>query len=234
MISFFDEAIDVPYSLSCAISKIKYEEPLDFSFRIGYRDAIFPNANSSEYAKIVRERETYSAYYSQHQNELLDFHLISPSGRWFTAKSFLALLTNRTMSIIGDSLGLQLFNEIEAELHRVVSNNTGKNYNGNGTIEYYEVFKNGNPNLSKFPSYNAAMRWYEPYNASIFFCKDSTVEATRYTRNSEFCTNKAIRIASGGVLVISSGAWYKPADWGNYSENLEKAIKTYTEKMYDF
>ena len=55
----FVEALDIPFSLKCAISKIKLEDPLDFSFRIGYQDAIFPYSDSSsEYAKIVRDRET--------------------------------------------------------------------------------------------------------------------------------------------------------------------------------
>lgn len=72
------------------------------------------------------------------------------------------MISHRTLSIIGDSIGLQIFHSLESELLTFMSNDPTKTMNGNGTHTYFETYRRGDkvwPILFEPPEYTAAIRW---------------------------------------------------------------------------
>lgn len=173
----------------------------------------------SELLRIVYER---SAYNCPHEtfNFLIRHHLerdvdpnsperaLQPVG--FDAHYFLNMLRGKTLAILGDSLGRQLFHSLD---HDLIEFET-EVINGNGTHStntyickkaikwcgFVEPLRN---------RYYAASRVYGKYNVTLKYCNDPFLQALRFQRggNFEFCGAKAMQ---ADYVLLATGPWFKP------------------------
>lgn len=230
---------------SCARQRAQLEEPYGFKFMspIQYVDASIPapdfkpNAAKGipikDYARTVEQRSIYSC--NDETEALVKYTLQSPypNRQVFNAHQFLSLIRNKTFVIVGDSLGMQLFSALETDLNPYAT----RGFNGNGTHRFFEYYPNGKPMMEEFPRVNAAFRWYDDYNATIFYCKDGLIEPLRYYNTARYCTDMSIRMAArGGILLIVAGAWYKPffEFKGNYTESMRVQSTEWARILYTF
>ncbi len=85
------------------------------------------------------------------------------------------------------------------------------------------------------PAYNAAIRYYSEYNATIMLCVIHTLQFPLEIQ--EFCVDQALQRAQRGVLIINIGiihillpysyyigSWYKPKDIFNHFKYLNGTV----------
>jgi hypothetical protein len=169
------------------------------------------------------------------------FEHTNNSTRRFNVTSFLTTMAGRTLSVIGDSLGLQLFQAIDIDLYPHLNSNIS--FDGNGTHDGYEIH-NGKLVGQYGKHSTAATRRYTAAghpNATLRFCRyPQFVSSERLFQGdlADFCLRKALLndddfqqhtelmgsretgatslIANEEYyythyLVIALGAWYKPS-----------------------
>ena len=140
----------------------------------------------------------------------------------FNVNSFLLAIQHKTISIFGDTVGLQLFHALEIELQTFET----IAHNGNGTHTSYLYHCNKRLNSCGYvePEKNrhfAAIRFYGKYNASLVFCSDPLM--TSITEGSgkefDFCGKRAMK---SDFIIIANSAWYRPAgtDLDTYYRSL--------------
>lgn len=167
-------------------------------------------------------------------NSLINYQYISPNvnSTYFNASYFLSLIRNRQFSIIGDSVGMQIFHALNAELYPYQSYNESSDSNGTH-VSYRNYSGTDTPIIWNPPDYNAAQRYYHDYNATLFFCRDNTIEPWDYVDTAQFCSDKALYRSD--VVLIASGAWDKPPlqllDHMTYDEILTVGLELYETKM---
>lgn len=119
-------------------------------------------------------------YYSHGDDPSLAPH------EFFSKHTFLSHLRNKTVVILGDSLGLQMFYSLDAAL---ISERT--------SISIKRLRPKNSYNL------NRGVLTYEKYNASLIYRLGNTFEDAEPILNSS-------SLASADLLQVAIGAWYKP------------------------
>jgi hypothetical protein len=128
----------------------------------------------------------------------------------FDATFFLEMLRDKTLAILGDSLGRQIFHALDHDLmhHETLA------IRGNGTQTTITYLCKKKLNWCGFvePLRNreyAAIRYYKQFNATVYFCNDPFLRSPRfkYGGNFEFCGGRAI---ASDIILLASGPWYKP------------------------
>jgi hypothetical protein len=191
-------------------------------------------SNLSEYT-CAKDENGYSVSFRFRYGDHIE-HGNSHSSH-FNAASFLAMMAGKSLSVIGDSIGLQLFQAIDVDLNTYVDSDVS--FDGNGTQGTFQLH-NGKP----LPQYErhaiaATRRYTHPVNSTtvIRFCRYSQFETSAGLFQidvADFClrktllnedhlqpqfskTSSKIPIVAEGhythYIVIGLGAWYKPTTY---------------------
>ena len=157
------------------------------------------------------------------------------NGMKFDAHKFLSLLSNKRLAVIGDSVGLQLFQAIENAL---VCEETFR-FDGNNNVT--RVRYHGRWTYPARLHHLAAIRDYHKYNARILFCIDNFLDVQRYIHSNPhhegmygFCGNDTVM---SDYIIIAIGAHYKPLYYNktaNYYEDLENSAHLLYTHGYEF
>jgi hypothetical protein len=123
---------------------------------------------------------------------------------------FLTQIRDKLLVIIGDDEGRQVFHAIDHDLNEYQT----YYHNGNGTHSsnslvckkltgrcgYIEPMGN---------RHHAAIRFYELFNATIFYCYDATLYSVRMQKGSwyDYCGKKA---STGDIIIVAVSSKYKP------------------------
>eukprot|EP01041_Mallomonas_annulata_P002552 gene2552-4985_t len=154
-------------------------------------------------------------------SKLLSYTIARKSRSIFNHHEFFSLISNKTLSFVGDSLILQQFNDLDATFRSLTSMDKTRSYNGNGT-HYCPT-----PGC-KFipPKHYSAIRWYPEYNATIQYCRDNFVDTIRLPpKDFKFCLKKAL---DSDYLVIGTGIWWavklSSSFWGTPDDRFTLAF----------
>lgn len=224
---FYETSIELAENIE---NKEKYErlklnEVQGFYFKSEYHDAV----EGRSLQQAVDTIERMSTFPCSDQNghsstaKLIQYHqYFSPEHEYFQSKLFLQSLTNRTLGLIGDSLGMQTFHALDADLEPYLDKTVSRN--GNGTHEFYDYF-NGIPHVEEYPRLLAAYRYYRDYNVTILWCRDNFGDIGQYHRRlDDFCALKTIM---ADVVVVLIGPHYKmsqPKLVKNITEHYELTL----------
>ena len=167
-------------------------------------------------------------------NNRINYQYMSPNinNSYFNATYFLSLIRDKQFSIIGDSVGMQIFHAINHELYPYQSYEQSSDSNGTH-VSYRNYSETNIPIMYNPPDYNAAVKYYPDYNATLFFCRDNTIQPWDYKDTAEFCTNRALY--KSNIVLIATGAWDKPPlhllEHYTYDEVLTIGEQGYETKM---
>jgi len=219
---------DKPFIAKCKMDKAKLANGVGFFFREGFNDSMTPNRSIDNLAEHIARTSSYVM--EDVRKSLNIFQLYGPGGEAFRAIEFLRLLSNRSMGVVGDSLGLQLFQALDAELHPLA--NTSTSMDGNGTHLFYDYNVDGTPNIDRYPSIHAAIRFYDDYNVTLRWCKHSLGLALFNMDIDAFCLTKTL---ASDVLVLALGAHYKPPETSRtlqeYYHMVQKQADEFQKEM---
>lgn len=228
---------------ACREEKYMIEHCRGYEFIEGYIPSDDYHNDVNRFLNFIRVNSTYvcnDVMMLPLQNNRINLQYTSSSNthhhhhypHHFNTTHFLSMIRNKQLSIIGDSVGQQIFHAINAELYPYQSYE--KSSDTNGTHSSYRNYSNTNiPILFNPPDYNAATKYYPDYNTTIFFCRDNTIQPYDYIDNAEFCSNTALY--KSDIVLIASGAWDKPPlnflDHHTYEEIMKIGLDTYEAKM---
>jgi hypothetical protein len=141
----------------------------------------------------------------------------------FRVDKFLSLLRGKSIGIIGDSIALQMYQDLRASLVCEES----YSHEGNGVVTTYKY------NAYKWPGPNhdvGGIRRYGKYNASMYFCYDPLMELQKHQFRYEFCGVPCLR---SDIIVFGIGHWFKPwlnnglyRQYNNYSDLIAKTSES--------
>ena len=167
-------------------------------------------------------------------NNRINYQYRSPNSNnsYFNATYFLSLIRDKQFSIVGDSVGMQIFHAINHELYPYQSFEESSDSNGTH-VSYRNYSETNIPIMYNPPDYNAAVKYYPKFNATLFFCRDNTLQPLDYIDTAEFCTDKAL--FKSDIVLIATGAWDKPPlnllEYHTYDEILTIGENFYETKM---
>jgi hypothetical protein len=147
--------------------------------------------------------------------KLLNATMTHKGGLAFRVDKFLSLLRGKSIAIIGDSIALQMYQDLRASL---VCEET-YSHEGNGVVTTYKY------NTYKWPGPNhdvGGIRKYGKYNASMYFCYDPMLELQKHEFRHEFCGVPCLR---SDIVVFGVGHWFKP--WLN--NDLYRRYSNYSD-----
>lgn len=211
--------VNAKHPKGCKLRKALLEECYGFEVQEGYRDSIVTKDKLRTlmqfWDSMVKPAQvTYACEWdSSKQYEILNTtqYVKRADGATvnettFNAEAFISQLQGRTLLVLGDSLGEQLYQHLIFELAPFSIANSL--HNGNGTVIRQE------PGIT-FPRMTACVREYSiPSNAAgparILFCKDPMPSPWLNREVDTFCTKNMIR--SANVIVLAFGAHFKPPD----------------------
>ena len=101
----------IPQDLQCEFGKQALEETVDFKFIEGYRAPV--EGVTLEHLKELHMN--FSTY--RCKADTLNYQYLTPDDRHFDGRKFLSALKDRTLAMVGDSLGIQTFNALDSEIH---------------------------------------------------------------------------------------------------------------------
>jgi hypothetical protein len=182
--------------------------------------------NTSELLE-VKKQSTYECIYND--PELLSHSLRHRSdSTTFDHKRFLSAIRGKTFTIIGDSVGLQMYYGLTGELFCEQSSRVA----GNGKTVFF---------LNEYTGYKikpygthilAETRKYSRYNAAISWCVDQTLDGMTQQAHFQFCIASAMK---SDILFIAIGAHFKPlfrkqntSDYYESLSNMTKLMKTHS------
>lgn len=174
---------------------------------------------------------TYSLPECKNTKKLLTLGLRHiPTNRTFSSTHFLSLLRNKTLGLIGDSTGLQMFQALMNAVRCLETNPDS----ANGVATQYRLATgrkaktNGNHLL-------ASVRKYDSYGSQIIWCSDSQFTSLIDKPSFEFCGRQAVM---SDIVVIAAGAWFKPffhdpksTDW---YRSLEENMVFFNNTIHTF
>ena len=221
----------LPQDIECEFSKQALEEAVDFKFVEGYYPPI-QGMSKDSLKELHMNLSTYRC-----KPDTLNYQYLTPDERAFDSRKFLSQLQGRTLSMIGDSLGIQTFNGLDSEIHPLLGSRKRDNDPWLDIIGGEQVSwqRNG-------PRVKAARRdSLDEWNSTIYFCNDPTLETLMDLSNSDkdsgnrdqvtYCSRIAVEqaIRSGGVLLLTVGPWYKP----NYDKSKSGDGSSATSSLPD-
>ena len=199
----------------CRLQKTLLEETFGYGVVDGFRDSDGkPEESAAVVATFLRELEEQSTYGCGVSRILNETTLVAKTtGESFNASAFYELLHGRTLVVIGDSLGEQLYHALIFELRHLVIKE--KTHNGNGTMLTYS-FTTGVPDVMPYPKLNAAVREYRSSGGvgatptRVLWCKDP-MPSPWHGRDVDFyCTRPMLQQAD--LVLLAIGAHFKPPD----------------------
>lgn len=206
----------IPQDLQCEFGKQALEETVDFKFIEGYRAPV--EGVTLEHLKELHMN--FSTY--RCKADTLNYQYLTPDDRHFDGRKFLSALKDRTLAMVGDSLGIQTFNALDSEIHPLLVHE--KKHKESHPDLWADIIGGEQVSWQRSgPRVKAARRdSREEWNTSIYFCNDPTLgtlldlSATSEKEHDRdqvtYCARSAVEqaIRSDGVLVLTVGAWYKP------------------------
>ena len=230
-----------PFDVLCATRKQSLEDTVNFKFIKGYRAPV--EGIPQDYMKEVHMN--FSTYPCK--AEVLDYQYLTPDGSHFDAKEFMTLVKDKTVAVIGDSLGIQTANGLFNELHPLL--------NDVSDLAPSEAEKQKDQWLdivgAEFSSWQGRSHRYKAarrksqleWNSTLYFCNDATLEHAQLegSDNSDerdiikYCvktaTDSAIR--TGGVIVLVVGPWWKPHYPPNPHVGSIPDTSAFTPKLFE-
>jgi hypothetical protein len=254
-----------PNSLDHAIQKASLANAEGFDFSWGFKGGS-SNRSLSEIRKTVRRLAIHDCHVGNGTELLLGLnyhkserHRKSKSGpksasnvRVFHGMSFLNLLRNRTLTIVGDSLGMQLWQGLLVDLDPHLTMNHSETYYGNGSHLFYEYFS-GRPQQVDPPAFLAGSRFYGITNTTVKWCRAGVfgIYGMMHEPLAHFCLKDALFDTAGKVkrgrewrqqsklhgptdyLLIAAGAWYKPMSIPKFTYTKELAMRLRSQYIDD-
>ena len=201
-------------------AQMALEDLVDFYFTTGDYDPPVPGLALEDLARRHHDASTYTCD-NNLAKSIMQYQYHTPRGGSFNATKLLRSLRHRTLSIVGDSLGLQTFNGLDNELHSVMEPTFQEGGRGVSQLDkkWMELILGEEVawQAAGGPRYKAARRYNREYNATVYFCNDATLDGVinndSNTRDQvAYCVHHALTqaINTDGVLLLSMGAWYKP------------------------
>lgn len=231
--------------------KIRVEQAHGYEFENGYRDSSENYLSIQEFEAVLINR---SSHLCSDTPKLLGLHyrFLSVTNNTsnvdiiFRARSFLHLLSHKTLYIVGDSFGIQLFQALDVELQLFLSNSECRQQSLHDQVPgvHQHLSNRGNssrPNVlthSKLTSMHRVLnasgsigtafhavkqqgvmhrRFYSIYNTTIMFCKNVQIST------EDYCVSQIATLPLGSIIVVSHGIFHKPSNsGGNYHSRLEE------------
>ena len=200
-------------------AKTALEGLVNFYFTTGEYDPPVAGLSLEDLAKRHHDTSTYVCG-NDLASSIMKYQYHTPQGESFNATKLLLSLRHRTLSIIGDSLGMQTFHGLDNEIHSVTEASFSEGGRGTSKKDKRWLDVIGGEEvawLANGPRYKAARRYNHKFNATVYFCNDATLDGViSNDGNSKnqitYCAHQAISeaIETDGVLLLSIGAWYKP------------------------
>jgi hypothetical protein len=234
--------------------KIRVEQAHGYEFENGYRDSSESNLSIQEFLTVLTNKSNHLCSDTPNLLGLHYRYLSVTSNRSnidviFRARSFLHLLSHKTLYIIGDSFGIQLFQGLDVELQPFLSNSESRQQPLRNEVPGMHGFQRhlsngGNSSQPNVPTRSQLASEHRVLNASgstgttAFHAMKQGLMHRRfysmYNTTIVFCKNVQIstedycvsRIASlplGSILVVSHGIFHKPSSSGeNYHSRLDE------------
>ena len=220
----------------CRVERYEIENCRGYEFVNGYKPSDAYHNDVNRFLNFISTNSTYICNDGMRElpNNRINYQYISPNSNnsYFNATYFLSLIRDKQFSIVGDSVGMQIFHAINHELYPYQSLEESSDSNGTH-VSYRNYSESSIPIMYNPPDYNAAVKYYRQFNATLFFCRDNTLQPWDYTDTAEFCTNRALY--KSDIVLIATGAWDKPPlnllEDHTYDEILTIGEKYYETKM---
>lgn len=210
----------------CKSMKSKLDEFSGYQLQYKYIDSTYANRSTDELQDLITSISTYED--DRYTKRLLEnFCYVRSDGSSFNSTSFLSTLRNKRLSIIGDSLAVQLMNAIDVELRSFVSREKSLSRDN---IEDDVHHDRQMVNSLKSRCLGACFRFYPDYNVSILFHEnfkglvyDEVIVGDPEENEciEKFC-NRALAV---DIVIVSVGAHYKTGEGHNTVEEYFEAIK---------